>query len=98
MADASTIRFVAGGPPERGLYESAVTQIHGGITAPLGFLSAALHCGIKAKTGALDLTVVAATRPVSAAGLFTTNLAKPRRCCSRSAICSTQPVWRRRSS
>ena len=76
MADATTIRFAAGGPPEGGLSDSAVTQIHGGITAPLGFLSAALHCGIKAKTGALDLTVVAATRPVSAAGLFTTNLAQ----------------------
>jgi len=42
----------------------------------MGFTSAALHCGIKAKTGALDLTVIAAERPVAAAGLFTTNLAQ----------------------
>ena len=54
----------------------AVSRIDGGITAPLGFTSAALHCGIKAQAGALDLTVVAAERRVSAAGLFTTNLAQ----------------------
>jgi glutamate N-acetyltransferase/amino-acid N-acetyltransferase len=63
MADTSTIR-------------TAVTRIDGGITAPTGFTSAALHCGIKAKSGALDLTVIAAERPVAAAGLFTTNLAQ----------------------
>jgi glutamate N-acetyltransferase/amino-acid N-acetyltransferase len=48
----------------------------GGITAPRGFVSSALHCGIKAKAGALDLTVVAAETPVAAAGIFTTNLAQ----------------------
>jgi glutamate N-acetyltransferase / amino-acid N-acetyltransferase len=48
----------------------------GGVVAPLGFTAAALHCGIKAKTGALDLAVIAADRPAAAAGLFTTNLAK----------------------
>ena len=48
----------------------------GGVTAPLGFTSAAVHCGIKAKAGVLDLAVIAADRPASAAGLFTTNLAK----------------------
>ena len=63
MANASTLR-------------AAVTRIDGGITAPLGFTSAALHCGIKARTGALDLTVVAAGQRVAAAGLFTTNLAQ----------------------
>jgi len=76
MADTTTIRPAAGGPPKGGHYESAITQIEGGITAPLGFTSASLHCGIKAKTGALDLTVVAATHPVSAAGIFTINLAQ----------------------
>jgi len=60
------------GPPQ----DRSLPRIDGGITAPLGFTSASLHCGIKAKTGALDLTVVSATRPVSAAGLFTTNLAQ----------------------
>jgi glutamate N-acetyltransferase/amino-acid N-acetyltransferase len=51
-------------------------SIAGGVTAPEGFSSAALHSGIKAKAGALDLTVIAAEEPVSAAGLFTTNLAQ----------------------
>ena len=57
---------------------SAVTlrPVPGGVTAPRGFSSAALHCGIKAKAGALDLTVLAADRPVAAAGIFTTNLAQ----------------------
>ncbi len=63
MADTSTLR-------------TALTRIDGGITAPLGFASAALHCGIKTKSGALDLTVVAADKAVAAAGLFTTNLAQ----------------------
>ena len=53
-----------------------IVRIEGGITAPLGFTSAALHCGIKAKSGALDLTVISAAQPVAAAGLFTTNLAQ----------------------
>ena len=64
MADASA------------LGEVTITPVDGGVTAPQGFTSAALHCGIKAKTGALDLTVLAADRPASAAGIFTTNLAK----------------------
>ena len=49
---------------------------HGGVTAPRGFRSAALHCGIKAAPTALDLTVLAADVNASAAGLFTTNLAQ----------------------
>jgi glutamate N-acetyltransferase / amino-acid N-acetyltransferase len=63
MADASTLGVTC-------------RPVAGGVTAPLGFTSAALHCGIKAKSGALDLTVLAADRPASAAGIFTTNLAK----------------------
>jgi glutamate N-acetyltransferase/amino-acid N-acetyltransferase len=55
---------------------AAVARIGGGITAPLGFTSAALHCGIKRTPGALDLTVVAADQRAAAAGLFTTNLAQ----------------------
>ena len=53
-----------------------VAPVEGGVTTPKGFTSASLHCGIKAKTGALDLTVVAAPASVAAAGLFTTNLAQ----------------------
>src|SRR5687768_6551355 len=48
----------------------------GGVTAPQGFRSAALHCGIKAAASSLDLTVLAADGNASAAGLFTTNLAQ----------------------
>src|SRR5687768_14081920 len=48
----------------------------GGVTAPQGFRSAALHCGIKAVPTALDLTVLAADGNASAAGIFTTNLAQ----------------------
>ena len=84
MANASTLRSAAAGPtnhlrPGSGGQEARpyeCTRIDGGITAPLGFTSAALHCGIKAKAGALDLTVVSAAQPVAAAGIFTTNLAQ----------------------
>ena len=53
-----------------------MTPIDGGITAPEGFTSAAVHCGIKAKPGVLDLAVLAANAPASVAGIFTTNLAQ----------------------
>jgi glutamate N-acetyltransferase/amino-acid N-acetyltransferase len=55
---------------------AAIHPVDGGIAAPLGFRSAAVHCGIKAKAGALDLAVIAADQRGPAAGLFTTNLAK----------------------
>ncbi len=46
------------------------------VTAPRGFVAAGLHCGIK-ESGAPDLSLVATAdgRPVSAAGVFTQNLA-----------------------
>jgi len=53
-----------------------MTPIDGGITAPNGFKSAAVHCGIKAKADALDLAVIAADTFASMAGIFTTNLAQ----------------------
>jgi glutamate N-acetyltransferase/amino-acid N-acetyltransferase len=56
--------------------EFAIAPTAGGVTAPLGFRSAALHCGIKVAASALDLTVLAADGNASAAGIFTTNLAK----------------------
>ena len=64
MPEATTVR------------DLTITPTEGGITAPKGFRSAALHCGIKAKANALDLAVIAADAPASAAGLFTTNLAQ----------------------
>jgi glutamate N-acetyltransferase/amino-acid N-acetyltransferase len=54
----------------------SVAAATGGVTAPKGFTAAGVHCGIKAKTGALDLSVLAADTAVPAAGVFTTNLAQ----------------------
>ena len=54
--------------------DTPIASTEGGVTAPLGFQSAALHCGIKAS--ALDLVILAADRPVAAAALFTTNVVK----------------------
>jgi glutamate N-acetyltransferase / amino-acid N-acetyltransferase len=52
-----------------------IRPVDGGVTAPGGFRSAAVYCGIKAAP-ALDLAVVAAGDIASAAGIFTTNLAQ----------------------
>jgi len=51
-----------------------IEAVEGGVTAPAGFSSAALHSGIKAS--ALDLALIAADQPAAAAGIFTTNLVK----------------------
>lgn len=53
-----------------------VAQTRGGIVSPEGFKTAGVHCGIKAAPTALDLAILAADTPVSAAALFTTNLAQ----------------------
>jgi glutamate N-acetyltransferase/amino-acid N-acetyltransferase len=52
----------------------SVTTVVGGVTAPEGFRAGSVHSGIKAAASALDLTVVAAESPASAAGIFTRNL------------------------
>ena len=54
----------------------SLAPAEGGVTAPAGFRSAAVHSGIKKKAGALDLTVLAAEAAVPGAALFTTNLAQ----------------------
>ncbi len=54
---------------------TAVRQVPGSVTAPAGFRAAGVACGIKA-SGNLDLALIAADRPVSAAAVFTTNLAQ----------------------
>jgi len=51
------------------------TAIEGGITAPRGFRAAGVACGIKA-SGDLDLSLLVSDAMASAAGVFTTNLAK----------------------
>jgi glutamate N-acetyltransferase/amino-acid N-acetyltransferase len=55
---------------------ASIAPIDGGITAPTGFRSAGVHCGIKASPGALDLAVLAVDTFASMAGVFTTNLAQ----------------------
>ena len=55
---------------------SSIAPIEGGITAPTGFRSAAVHCGIKANRDALDLAVLAVDTFASTAGVFTINLAQ----------------------
>ena len=55
---------------------SSIAPIEGGITAPTGFRSAAVHCGIKANRDALDLAVLAVDTFASMAAVFTTNLAQ----------------------
>ena len=64
MADAASLADVRLAPAK------------GGITAPAGFKTAGVHCGIKAAATALDLAILAADGPASAAALFTTNLAQ----------------------
>jgi len=53
----------------------AVKTIDGSVTAPAGFRSAGVACGIK-KTGALDLALIASDTTASAAAVFTTNKAQ----------------------
>jgi glutamate N-acetyltransferase / amino-acid N-acetyltransferase len=52
-----------------------IEAIDGGITAPAGFRAAGVACGIKAN-GKLDLSLIVSEGPATAAGVFTTNLAK----------------------
>jgi glutamate N-acetyltransferase/amino-acid N-acetyltransferase len=54
---------------------TAVRPVAGGLTAPRGFRAAGVACGIKS-TGDLDLALISAGHPVSAAAVFTTNLAQ----------------------
>ena len=55
---------------------SAVVPVPGGVGAPAGFRTAAVHAGVKKVAGALDLAIIAAEAPVPAAAIFTTNLAQ----------------------
>jgi glutamate N-acetyltransferase/amino-acid N-acetyltransferase len=52
-----------------------IEPVEGGVTAPSGFRTAGVACGIK-KSGALDLALVVADAPAAAAGVFTTNKAQ----------------------
>jgi glutamate N-acetyltransferase / amino-acid N-acetyltransferase len=54
---------------------AASSTITGGITAPRGFRAAGISAGIKASKG-LDLALLVADAPATAAAVFTTNLAQ----------------------
>jgi glutamate N-acetyltransferase/amino-acid N-acetyltransferase len=58
------------------LNRTGITAIDGGVTTAEGFRSSAVHAGIKKSPDKLDLAIIAADRPVAAAGIFTTNLAQ----------------------
>jgi glutamate N-acetyltransferase/amino-acid N-acetyltransferase len=55
--------------------ETRIHNVAGGITAPAGFTAAGVYAGIKPKSHAwpLDVMLLTAERPVSAAAVFTTN-------------------------
>jgi glutamate N-acetyltransferase/amino-acid N-acetyltransferase len=62
------------------LVADPIQAVDGGITAPAGFRATGVACGIKRRNPAqteapLDLALIAADGPVSAAAVFTTNLA-----------------------
>jgi glutamate N-acetyltransferase/amino-acid N-acetyltransferase len=60
----------------RSTVDVLVTPVPGGVTAPRGFTSAAVHAGVKPTSSKLDLAILAADLVASAAALFTTNLAQ----------------------
>ena len=51
-----------------------LTLVEGGVTTPLGFRAAGVHCGIKREKP--DLALLVSDAPASAAGVFTTNQVK----------------------
>jgi glutamate N-acetyltransferase / amino-acid N-acetyltransferase len=52
-----------------------LTDVGGSVSAPAGFRSAGIACGIK-KNGNPDLALIVSDRPASAAAVFTTNKAQ----------------------
>lgn len=51
-----------------------IRSISGGVTAPMGFQAAGVHCGVKRQKK--DLSLLYSDRPCAAAGTFTTNRVK----------------------
>ncbi|MBC7084331.1 MAG: bifunctional glutamate N-acetyltransferase/amino-acid acetyltransferase ArgJ [Firmicutes bacterium] len=54
--------------------DEAWQEIPGGVTAPMGFRAAGLHCGIKRARP--DLALIVSDVPAASAGVFTTNRVK----------------------
>ncbi len=59
-------------PASTALPSAIMKQINGGITAPLGFVAAGVHAGLK-KAALLDLALVVSDREGPVAGVFTKN-------------------------
>lgn len=53
-----------------------IKYIDGGITAPKGFLSSGIYCGIKQGTVKKDLALIYSEVPATASGMFTNNKVK----------------------
>lgn len=50
--------------------------INGGITAPIGFVAAGIHCGMKKNAKKKDLAVIYSEKACTAAAVYTTNKVK----------------------
>ena len=51
-------------------------MINGGITAPIGFVAAGIHCGLKKNLNKKDLALIYSERLCNAAGVYTLNKVK----------------------
>ena len=53
-----------------------ITWIDGGVTAPKGFLSSGVHCGIRKGSNKNDLALIFSSQMCDAAGVYTKNKVK----------------------
>lgn len=53
-----------------------ITEINGGVCAPLGFKANGVHCGIRRNRTKRDFALIVSEVPASAAGVYTQNLVK----------------------
>ena len=53
-----------------------IVEINNGITAPKGFLSSGIHCGVKEGYNKKDLALIYSKIPCTAAGVYTSNKVK----------------------
>ena len=50
--------------------------IDGSVTAPIGFMAAGVHCGIRKNKDKKDLALIYSEKPCAAAAVYTQNLVK----------------------
>ena len=53
-----------------------ITELPGGVCAPLGFTASGIHCGIRRNTSKNDLALLLSDVPAAAAAVYTQNLVK----------------------